>query len=653
LPAWSNHMTRRSHKSKRGDQSRTKPTWRFPWIELGLLGLCAVVYFPVWHFQFVNYDDPGYITQNPDALGGLTWRSAWWALTTTHAPYWHPLTWLSHLLDVQLFGPSPGPHHVTNVCIHAMNALLVFWVLRDTTRAHGPSAFVAAVFAVHPLHVESVAWVTERKDVLSTLFALLTIAAYAAYARRSTVRSYGIILALYACALMAKPMVVTLPVLLLLLDLWPLQRIDTPWADWATTRRLILDKVPLVAMAAIVTVATVVIQQTLGATLSYTNFSLAARLANAVASYVIYIERFFVPAHLAAFYPMHAVAWPVAVACALLLILVTALVWFRAPRQPYLLVGWLWFLIGLSPVIGITQSGDQAMADRFMYLPVLGLAVMVAWLVSELTPPKAAVPIAMLVIASLTIVASKQVGYWSDSVTLWKHAAAVTASNYLAYEDLGQALREQGQLAEAETAYLQALALARPGASPFRAVIDNDLGLVAAERGQTDAAIQYFREALDAQPIFAEAHTNLANALAATKDFDGAIDHFNAAIAVDPTSAEPHLGLGNIFLERHQLDKAEHSYRRALEINSGLAEAHNGLGGAMSLEGKEQEAISEYQAAIKLRPESKTPYLNLAIVLTKIGRTADAIEYLDRVLAIDPKFEEARDLLNRIKHVEK
>ncbi|MFI5177754.1 MAG: tetratricopeptide repeat protein [Vicinamibacterales bacterium] len=624
-----------------------------PWIEIVLSALVAIVYLPVRHFQFVNWDDPTYITENKNILEGLTWHSVRWALTTAHSPYWHPITWLSHLADVQWFGLAPGPPHLTNLAFHAANTLLVFWVVRNMTRANGASAFVAAVFAVHPLHVESVAWVTERKDLVSTFFVLLAIAAYVAYVRRGTVWRYVGVAVLYALALMSKPMVVTLPALLLVLDVWPLRRIAWPPLARGVAVRLVLEKAPLFVMAAVVAIVTFIIQKNVGAVPGVSLLPLGFRVRNALVSYVGYVGSAILPVGLAAFYPMHEISWAAAIVDAVVLAGVTAAAARRLRQQPYLLAGWLWFVIAVLPVIGLTQAGEQARADRFMYLPLLGLAIVVSWSAAELRAPRirrVVLPAtAVLAIGALAAAASTQVGYWSDSVTLWTRVLAVTSDNYLAYEDLGGALRDRGDLEGARRAYLQALALSSTRPSGFHAIICNDLGLLAAREGDATEATTRFLEAVRTDPSFAQAHNNLANTLAAERQFDQANDQFKTALALDPEIAEAHVGLGNILLQKEEPREAEENYREAIELDPDLPEAHEGLGGALALEGEDAAAAAEYSRAIELKPDLRMSYFNMAVLLIRKSRTAEAVPYLERALAIDPGFQAARDALDAIR----
>jgi protein O-mannosyl-transferase len=605
------------------------------------------VFAAVRHFQLVNWDDSTYVTENPTVLGGLSWSSAWWALTTGHSPYWHPMTWLSHLLDVTLFGTDAGAYHVTNLVLHVANTLLVFELFRRMTGAVGRSAFVAAIFAVHPLHVESVAWIAERKDVLSTFFWVLTVLAYVAYVRRPAVPRYIGMLVLYALALMSKPMVVTLPVVLLLLDVWPLRR-DTPWA------RLVMEKVPLFALALATSVATVIIQHRVGAMAALDALPWHLRAANATIGYVAYLWKTVWPTHLAAFYPLFAISPARVAGAAAALAAVTLAVIASRTRHPYLVVGWFWYVITIAPVIGFLQAGEQGMADRFMYVPMIGVLVTIAWGVPELARglvsrgawllPASAIAL----VAASAVTARAQTAHWSDSVSLWQHATRVTPESYIAHENLGQALRELGQLEEARVSYEKALVYA-PARSPgYLAVIQNSLGMVLTREGKTLEALDHFAAAARLDPGFAEAQSNLGNALAAEGRLAEAIEHYREAVRLKPEYTEPRVGLGGALLRQGNAGDAIPSYREAVRLDPNLAEAHNGLGAALATEGHDAEAMAEYTEALRLKPDLPTAHLNVAVLLIKKGDIPQARRHLEEALSIDPGYVPAQQALKAI-----
>jgi protein O-mannosyl-transferase len=639
-------------------------------ILIGLVALNVFVYWGVQRFDFVNWDDSTYLTENANVQAGLSASNVWWALTTGHSPYWHPLTWLSHMLDVTLYGMDPGPHHVTNLVIHVASTLLVFLLLRRMTRDTGPSAFVAALFAVHPLHVESVAWLAERKDVLSSLLLLVTIWMYVRYVEAPSWRRYAAVAGAYALALMSKPMVVTLPFALLLLDVWPLRRWNGGSRDPAyrsgsddalgdgrrprlQARRLLVEKIPLVALALATSVATFILQTQVGAVAGLSALPLALRIQNALLGYVMYLWTTIWPARLAAFYPLRDIAaWEVAGAAGLLVAL-TVLAFTARRRHPYVLVGWLWYVVTVAPVIGLMQAGEQARADRFMYVPIVGLFIIAAWGGRDLLRrfaigPRAAAVAAAAVVVVAAWVAHAQAMTWSDSVTLWEHAARVTDRNYIAFENKGQALREKGQLADAESNYRKALELAPSHSPGYEAVIHNSLAMVLEREGKSSEAREHFAAAARLSPGFAEARTNLANALASDGAFDEAIVHYRAAIDLKPGYTEPRVGLGAAFLRLHRATDAIPQYREALRLDPKLAEAHNGLGGALAMEGKDEEAMAEYREALRLKPGLPSAHLNVALLLIKRGDVPEARRQLETALTIDPDYAPARQALAAI-----
>jgi protein O-mannosyl-transferase len=613
-------------------------------IVIALIALNVFVYSDVGHFDFVNWDDQSYLTENANVQAGLSWSNVRWALTTSHSPYWHPLTWMSHMLDVTLYGMDPGPHHVTSVIIHTASTVLLFLVFQRMTKATGASAFVAAIFAVHPLHVESVAWLAERKDVLSTFFLFVTIGAYVRYVERPGWRRYVLVIAAYGLALMSKPMVVTLPFVLLLLDVWPLGRIR----NW---RPAVLEKIPLFALALGTSLATFVVQKQVGAVAGLGVLPLPTRVANALVGYVTYVWKTVWPTHLAAFYPFRAQpAWQVWTAAAALAAVTILAIRLRG-RHPYLFVGWLWYVVTVAPVIGLMQAGEQARADRFMYVPMIGLLVIVAWNGS----PRARIGtqgswlMGALIVGACAVTAHAQVEHWTDSVALWQHAARVTEGNYIAYENMGQALRERGQLEEAKANYEEALRLA-PGHSPgYEAIIHNSLGLVLVRQGKPDEALRHFAEAVRLSPAFAEAHSNYANGLAADGRFADAIVHYRAALASKPDFTEALVGLGGALLREGRAADAAAQYREALRLDPRLAQAHNGLGGALSLEHHDDDAMAEFGRALELKPDLPSAHLNIALLLLRRNDVAGARRQLETALSIDPSYEPARNALAQLR----
>jgi Tfp pilus assembly protein PilF len=573
------------------------------WICLALIAVNLIVYAPLGHHGFVSFDDGDYVSENPMVAGGLTWHGVSWALTTGYASNWHPLTWLSHMLDVELYGLNTGPHHLTNELLHIANTLLLFGLLYRMTAALGRSAFVAGLFAVHPLHVESVAWIAERKDVLSTLFGILTLWAYVAYGRRPGLRRYLTVALLFALGLMAKPMLVTLPFVMLLLDFWPLGRLSpAPNGRWAIGA-LVWEKLPLLALAAASSIVTFVVQQRGGAVMGLETIPLNLRVANALVSYVAYIGKMLWPARLAAFYPYvgSLPGWRVAGASLGLIAVSVAVLWMGM-RRPYLPVGWFWYLGTLVPVIGLVQVGSQPLADRYTYLPLIGLFIMVSWGVPELLIrwPLARIALpaaAVVVISGCAFTARAQVRNWESSTALWTHALEVTKGNYLAYNNLGNVLAKQGKFDDAAAQYTEALRI-----KPDYAFAHNNLGRALTSQGKIGEAIEHYSEALRIEPDYADAHNNMGIARADEGKLDEAIAHYSRALHTKPDFADAHNNLGIVLAKLGRADEAIHEFSEAIRIKPDYPEAHNNLGVVLASQGRVREAISQYSEALRLKP---------------------------------------------------
>jgi tetratricopeptide (TPR) repeat protein len=590
----------------------------------------VIVYAPVRHFGFVGWDDADYVTDNVHVAQGLTWQGTWWALTSTDAANWHPVTWLSHMLDVQLYGMNAGPQHLTNLLLHILNTLLLFGLLYRMTGAWGRSTFVAGLFALHPLHVESVAWIAERKDVLSTLFGMLTMWAYVSYVRRPRLGRYLVVLLWFGLGLMAKPMLVTLPFVLLLLDFWPLRRLELDGGAgppglaafrqrWAALLRLVKEKLPLLALAAISSVVTVLAQQHGGAVKGLERVPLSLRLTNALASYLAYIGKMLWPVRLSAFYPL-GTSPPVLQAClgALLLIGVTVFAIRAGQRHGYFLTGWLWYVGTLIPVVGLLQVGDQSMADRYTYLPLIGLFLIVAWGAPELVARwrygRLALPVAAAcVLLACAGVARAQVRYWSDGAALWRHALDVNGDNYLAHASLGDILLKQGRTGEAISHFVEALQLKPDG------LAQNGLGLALMWQGKLDEAIPHFAEALQIKPNFAQARYNLGYALARQGRVDEAIGQFREALRINPDYAGAHNELGEALARQGKLEEAAQHFAEALRIKPDYAEAQNNLGVALARQGKLGEAVQHFGEALRIRPDFVDASSNLKRALAMLG----------------------------------
>lgn len=606
------------------------PTTRWSWVlSAGLLtAVTLAVYWQVLGFDFVNYDDYLYVTQNPHVQQGLTTRSIAWAFTTTHASNWHPLTWLSLMLDRQLFGSGPMGFHITNLVFHLANTLLLLWALTRMTGSLWKSTFVSALFAVHPLHVESVAWVVERKDVLSTFFWFLSILAYLHYTDRPKFRRYLLVVLAFVLGLMAKPMLVTLPFVLPIIDYWPLQRFGAkkgvPWS------KLALEKIPLLLISLASGLVTIVAQskRAMG---SFESYPLALRLSNAVLSYAVYIAKAVWPSKLACFYPYewHISTTQLALA-AFFLAFVTALALRQRDRRPYLTAGWLWYLVTLLPAIGLIQVGAQSRADRYTYVPLVGIFVMIAWGVpssmekllrrySKLSKQMVLSSISVAVVIALAGIARVQASYWKDGKSLFKHALDVAKPSSVAERGYAQALAEEGRVNEALKHYQASLRL-----DPHDARTYNGIGLLLADNGQLEDAIVAYRQALRCDPGFADAHNNLGNALAKTGSFEEAIEHYKGALELDPSYAEAHGNLAVLYTHMGRFDEAIRQYEEALALDPGFVEAKSNLAALLAQQGNFDDAIRLLTEAIKMKVDFADAHVNLALVYYQIGEYSQA-----------------------------
>ena len=540
-----------------------------------------LVFWQVRNFDFVNYDDDLYVYENQHIVSGLTFDNIKWALTSGQAVNWHPLTWLSLMLDCQLFGPGPAGFHLTNLFFHIVNTLLLFLVLKQMTNAIWQSAFVAALFALHPMHVESVAWITERKDVLSTLFWLLTMAAYLRYVKRPGVLSYLLTLFVFALGLMSKPMLVTLPFVLLLLDYWPLER-KISRRLLVSAGRLTAEKIPFFALSVISSVITFLVQRSSGVVVGINIISLNNRIANAFLSYAEYMVKLFRPQNLAAFYPLNAAAsfsfWRVAM-CVLLLFVISIFVIQLGRKQKYLPVGWFWFVGTLIPVIGIVQVGLQAYADRYTYIPYIGLFIMLAWglpqLLSKWTSTnsvespqrKIALGLSMvIVLTTLGICAHRQTSYWKNSFTLFSHTIEVTQNNWLAHSNLGAAYAKLGRWQETIEACKKAIRI-KPNAVSL-----NNLGLAYSNLSRRTEAIEAFKQAIRIKPNYAEAHYNLGVTYGMLGRYQDAVEAYDKAVKIKPDLADAHYNLGYVYLAIGDKNSAMAEYNILKSLNSELAD---------------------------------------------------------------------------------
>jgi tetratricopeptide (TPR) repeat protein len=681
---------------------------------VGLTLVTLGLYAQVLGHDFLNFDDDIYVTDNPMVLNGWTWHGFVAAWTTVHAGYWIPLIWLSHMTDCALYGLNPAGHHATNVVLHAANAVLLFLLLRRMTGAVWRSATVAALFAWHPLHVESVAWITERKDVLSTLFFIGSIWLYSKYTEEFKVQGsrskvcYSLSLLLFACALLSKPMVVTLPFVLLLLDYWPLERFGPGQAG-----PLILEKLPFFALSFADGVVTYLTQQSAGATEGFTPFPI--RAGNAVLSYGRYLAHTVWPTRLAALYPYSINLSRLELSASWLLLV--ALTWFALNhrRQRYLATGWFWYLGTLVPVIGLVQSGSQSSADRFTYIPLIGIFVMIVWGVADWAaatrfPAWKLALTAGGVLAVCAGTTTVQLGYWSDSGVLFNHAIAVTDSNYMAWNNLGFFLLDQDQSREAVECFSNSLAVMTinpagwDGMGTYWLSQKNDemafqcfskaltfkknddgslynLGVYYARHGRnaealdsftesmrvrprpntcchiglalqalnrSTEAIPFFRQALALNPNYTPARLSLADELLAEgKNADAAIE-YRKILQADPSYEPAHSNLAYALAAQGQIDEAITELQQAVVLQPSDASAHCNLGNLLAKQGKWDQAILEYRTALRFKGSSPEIHSNLGAVMAQQGHRQEAAQEFNEALRIDPNFSQAKEQLKAL-----
>ena len=656
------------------ESAAARPTNRARLAALLLALATLAVFWPVTRCQFINLDDPLYVTANSHVQRGLTADGAAWAFRAGEASNWHPLTWLSHMLDREWFGAGPAGPHFVNLLFHAANTVVLLLLLNELTAALWRSVFVAALFALHPLHVESVAWISERKDVLSTLFWLLSLLAYARYAREGTRQqaegrspassgAYWLALIFFALGLMSKPMLVTLPLTLLLLDYWPLNRVpgagcrvsgERQGACGLTPRasrlaRLLLEKWPFFLLSLASCVVTFLVQRSAGAVSSLQGLSAGARVGNALVAYARYLGKMFWPVDLAIPYP-HPGHWPAiqVLGAAVLIAGLTAAALWLGRKQPCVISGWLWFLVTLLPVIGLVQVGHQSLADRYTYVPLIGLFVVIAWGAGAAAerwhwPRPALAAIAVLVLAAGAARTRDQLRHWTDSGTLFRHALAVTEKNFVAHDNLGFYLFSRGDQAGALDHYREALRI-RPN-DPNTL---NNLGSLFLARKQYAEAIRCYETALQAKPDFADAHLNLGAALFESGQPQEALPHYTAALRLAPDSAQAHNNLANLLVAQGKTDDAIARYRQALDLNPNLPEALNNLGWLLAAKGRFDEAIADYEKAVQLRPDDELFHKNFGDTLAAVGRTDAALEQYTAALRLMPNYAEGHCALGQL-----
>jgi len=608
-----------------------------------VFGICAFLAAIVWlvfgqtvHYAFVNLDDNAYVFENPDVTAGLTLQGVVSALHSGGPNTWDwvPLTTISHMVDAQLFGLNAGGHHLTNVLLHTAGAILLFLVLRKMTGAIWRSAFVAAVFAVHPLRVESVAWVTERKDVLSGVFFMLTLWAYVEYVRkpRSFIR-YLTVMFLFALGLMSKPMLVTLPFVLLLLDYWPLNRFPplspgsgvepVPWlTNFSIPARLVAEKIPLLMLSVAACILTfMALSDNIWSSEAY---PFPMRMSNALVSYVAYIWLMLCPLKLAVFYPYPTNGWPLwdIISAFILLAVISLGVFLGRRKRPYLLTGWLWYLGMLVPVIGLLDAGRQAHADRFTYLPQIGLYLLLIWATADGCARwrlHRAVPagVSGMILIAMIFCARTQTSHWQNSESLWTHTLACTSGNVLAQNNLGEALLRMGRDDEALVHFQEALQI-----DSRYARAHYNLGNLFHRMGKDDEAMVHFQEALQINPRYAEAHDNLGSELFSKGRVDDAIVQFEQALQIDPRNADAHYNLGCALLSSGRLDEAIIHFQISLQINPENADAQISIGNALLQMGRDDEAIVHYRRALQINPDSPEVQNNLSWMLATAPQAA-------------------------------
>jgi tetratricopeptide (TPR) repeat protein len=631
-----------------------------------ILGVCLFLVAMTWvvfgqtaHFEFFNYDDDVYVYENGKVASGLTLQGVTWLFTHAECHFYHPLTMISLMLDYQLHGLHPGGYHLTNVLIHTASAILLFLILRRMTGALWRSAFVAAVFAIHPLRAESVAWVSERKDVLATFFFMLTLGAYVRYARDpKSLGRYLMVAGLFVLGLLCKPTAVALPFALLLLDYWPLNRFTPPTPTRATAppipqagyfgipKRLILEKIPLVVLAAVACVVTYFAEGE--AVTSVARVPIPMRLGNVLVSYVVYLRQMVWPAGLAAFYPYPVKGFPLWETGLAFLLLAGisggVLAFWR--KRPWLLAGWFWYLGMMAPVIGIVQLGGFAHADRNTYLPQIGLYVLLTWAAADLSANwrhrslvQGACATAILV--ALIFCAHTQTAYWRDSQLLWTHTLSCTSGNTVAHNDLGIFLALKGEREAAIAQYRKALAI-NPGYAAAYCNLGNSLAL---KKEDLEEAIAEYRKALEITPDSVEAQKNLGLALVKNGEVDEAVAQYRKALETKPDSAEIQNNLGCALMQQGQMAKAIACFRKTLVIKPSFAEGHYNLGLALFNQHDLEGAIAQYRQALVIKPDYAEAHCSLGAALLSRGNMEEAVAQFRRALEIKPDYAEAQENL--------
>jgi len=633
-------------------------------IVLLLIASALIVFWQVQDHDFITYDDPIYVTNNSYVKTGLNIESLKWAFTTNYAGFWHPLTWLSLMLDYELYGVNPGGYHWTNLILHVANTVLLFLSLNLMSGAIWRCAFVAALFAVHPLHVESVAWVSERKDVLSTLFWMLTMISYTYYIRKRTLGRYVLVFSTFTLGMMAKPMLMTLPFVLILLDYWPLKRFELGKTDsimrkgWDSFKRciklsqgeklylILIEKIPFIVLSVIFSIVTFTAEKQFGAISSLKELSIAERIYNAIVSYSLYIIKMFCPLNLAFFYP-HPGSWPlweIGISC-VFLIAFTYMSMKCAKTYPYGIVGWLWYLVTLIPVIGLIQVGSHAMADRYTYIPLIGIFITTSWAISDFAVKKPFGKLSNMVLMGLPVVsvlvlmicAYFQVGYWRESRILYRHAVAVTHANYAAHNNLAAALGKLGQDDVALSHLYESVRI-----KPDFSVANYNLGLAMFAKGRDEEALGYYNKALQFRPDYIKVYYDIEATLLRMGKLQEIVGSYQQALSKNPQNVEikNKLGISEARIGLHE--EAARQFREVVRIQPNFAGAYNNL--AMELLKLKQynEAIKNFRRALQIKPEYANAHYYLAFALKKQGLHEEANKHFQKAVTINSAYKDRR-----------
>ncbi|MBF0118226.1 MAG: tetratricopeptide repeat protein [Desulfobacterales bacterium] len=579
-------------------------------LALSLMLLTFVIYFQVKDYDFLNYDDIFYVSENEQVKSGLNIESLKWSFKSTLAGNWHPLTWISHLIVVELFGLDGGFHHLANLCFHILNTGLLFFILTRMTGDIWRSFIVAALFGIHPLHVESVAWISERKDVLSTFFGFISLWCYVRYVEKPNLNRYLLIILFFIFSLMSKSMLVTLPFILILLDYWPLKR----------GRLFIGEKIPFFILSVIFSIISVFAQKSSNALGSLQQYPLYGRIANALISYVSYLEKTIWPFFLNPSYPYpNQIPMSEIFLSGFLLIFISLISLKYIKNKPWIAFGWLWYLGTLVPVIGLVQIGMQGMADRYTYIPIIGIFIMICWSINYIKYKFAITTITSAIICILMITTWYQKQFWSNNTTYYQYILDINPNDVKAHNNLGVALKNTGLYEKAIWHFYEAIKLNSKHSKAY-----NNLGLTLFKKGKIDEAIYYYNKSLKLDPNNVNTLSNLGNALRKQKKTEEAIKHYNEALRLNPNSFLVNNNLGNALLEQGKLKEAIYHFNEALKISPSDPSAHNNLANAFFYSGKIAEAIQHYNEALKINPNYIEAKNNLEYVLKQKTGINDA-----------------------------